>query len=100
MTMNHLPGGANMTDMMPATASLQRKRLCRRRLWPGGRRHRDLAAHRPPGTVGEYSWGGAASTYFFADPKEELAVVFMTQVLARPTASGCAATCAAWSMAR
>ena len=37
-----------------------------------------------PGTVGEYSWGGAAGTYFFCDPKEDLAVVFMTQVLASP----------------
>ena len=37
-----------------------------------------------PGTVGEYSWGGAAGTYFFNDPKEDLAVVFMTQVLFAP----------------
>ena len=37
-----------------------------------------------PGTEGEYSWGGAASTYFFCDPREDMAVVFMTQVLALP----------------
>jgi CubicO group peptidase (beta-lactamase class C family) len=34
-----------------------------------------------PGSVGEYSWGGAASTYFWIDPKEELIAIFMTQLL-------------------
>jgi CubicO group peptidase (beta-lactamase class C family) len=29
------------------------------------------------GTVGDYSWGGAFGTYFWIDPKEQLAVVFM-----------------------
>lgn len=33
------------------------------------------------GSAGEYSWGGAASTTFWVDPAEELAVVFMTQLL-------------------
>ena len=28
---------------------------------------------------GEFSWGGAASTGFWVDPAEDLAVVFMTQ---------------------
>jgi CubicO group peptidase (beta-lactamase class C family) len=30
---------------------------------------------------GEFAWGGAASTYFFVDPREDLVVVFMTQLL-------------------
>ena len=30
---------------------------------------------------GEFAWGGAASTYFWVDPVEELIVVFMTQLL-------------------
>ena len=34
-----------------------------------------------PGTLGEFFWGGAASTAFWIDPKEDLAVVFMTQVI-------------------
>ncbi len=34
-----------------------------------------------PGTPGEFFWGGAASTAFWIDPKEDLAVVFMTQVI-------------------
>jgi CubicO group peptidase (beta-lactamase class C family) len=35
-----------------------------------------------PGTAGEFAWGGMASTAFFIDPKEDMAVVFMTQVIA------------------
>jgi CubicO group peptidase (beta-lactamase class C family) len=31
-------------------------------------------------SVGEYSWGGAASTSFWVDPAEDLTCVFMTQV--------------------
>jgi CubicO group peptidase (beta-lactamase class C family) len=34
-----------------------------------------------PGSVGEYSWGGAASTSFFVDPKEDLIAIFFTQLL-------------------
>jgi CubicO group peptidase (beta-lactamase class C family) len=30
---------------------------------------------------GEYYWGGAASTIFWIDPKEELVVIFMTQLM-------------------
>jgi CubicO group peptidase (beta-lactamase class C family) len=41
----------------------------------------NVAKTRLPGTPGEFFWGGAASTAFWIDPKEELAVVFMTQVL-------------------
>ena len=41
----------------------------------------DVARTRLPGTVGEYFWGGAAATAFWIDPKEELTVVFMTQVM-------------------
>jgi CubicO group peptidase (beta-lactamase class C family) len=33
------------------------------------------------GSAGEYMWGGAASTIFWADPVEDLTVVFMTQLL-------------------
>jgi CubicO group peptidase (beta-lactamase class C family) len=41
----------------------------------------DVAKTRLPGTAGEFAWGGAASTAFWIDPKEDLAVVFMTQVM-------------------
>lgn len=32
------------------------------------------------GTQGECSWGGAASTFFFIDPKEEMIVLLLTQL--------------------
>jgi len=38
-----------------------------------------------PSSVGEVSWGGAASTAFFIDPSEELIVVFLTQLLPSTT---------------
>ena len=41
----------------------------------------NVAKTRLPGTLGEFFWGGAASTAFWIDPTEDLAVVFMTQVM-------------------
>ncbi len=41
----------------------------------------NVAKTRLPGSLGEYFWGGAAATAFWIDPKEELTVVFMTQVM-------------------
>ena len=33
------------------------------------------------GSVGEYSWGGAAGTRFWIDPKEDMVTLFMIQIL-------------------
>src|SRR5437660_5337330 len=41
----------------------------------------DVAKTRLPGSLGAYSWGGAAATAFWIDPKEEMTIVFMTQVI-------------------
>jgi CubicO group peptidase (beta-lactamase class C family) len=37
------------------------------------------------GSAGEYAWGGAASTIFWVDPAEELAVILMTQFMPSAT---------------
>lgn len=37
------------------------------------------------GSVGDYSWGGGAETYFLNDPQEELIAIFMTQYLPSQT---------------
>jgi CubicO group peptidase (beta-lactamase class C family) len=37
------------------------------------------------GTPGEYAWGGAASTAFWVDPVEELAVILLTQLMPSST---------------
>jgi CubicO group peptidase (beta-lactamase class C family) len=41
----------------------------------------DPVAGRSLSPVGEYSWGGAASTAFFVDPGSQLTVAFYTQLL-------------------
>ncbi|MFV0306312.1 MAG: serine hydrolase domain-containing protein [Desertimonas sp.] len=38
-----------------------------------------------PGNVGDFGWGGAASTSFWIDPVDDLVVVFMTQLLPSST---------------
>jgi CubicO group peptidase (beta-lactamase class C family) len=45
----------------------------------------DPVANRSPGSVGEYGWGGAASTAFLVDPVEDLIVEFFTQLLPSST---------------
>jgi CubicO group peptidase (beta-lactamase class C family) len=37
------------------------------------------------GSIGDFFWGGAASTYFWIDPKEELITIFMTQLMPSST---------------
>ncbi|HKI75161.1 MAG TPA: serine hydrolase domain-containing protein [Pseudomonadales bacterium] len=37
------------------------------------------------GTPGEFAWGGAASTYFFVDPVEDLVVILLTQLMPSST---------------
>lgn len=39
----------------------------------------DLGKRRRLSSVGEYGWGGAANTYFWIDPAEEMIGLFMTQ---------------------
>jgi len=45
----------------------------------------DAVASKVPSSTGEMAWGGAASTAFWVDPTEELAVVFLTQLLPSST---------------
>ncbi len=40
----------------------------------------NLAESKSLGSVGQYYWSGAYSTYFFIDPKEEMVVILMTQL--------------------
>ena len=41
----------------------------------------DLGARGAPGSVGEFGWGGAYHSAYWVDPKEELVVVYLTQVI-------------------
>jgi len=42
--------------------------------------HTDLVGTPAVGSVGAYGWGGAAGTYYFADPKEDMLGLAFTQV--------------------
>lgn len=41
----------------------------------------DLGARGIPGTVGEFGWGGAYHSTYWVDPREELVVVYLTQLI-------------------
>jgi len=84
MTMNHLPGNRQMTEMMASTAMFNETGYSGVGFGLGVSVTMDLAAARLPGSTGEFAWGGAAATAFFVDPKEDMAVIFMTQVLSAP----------------
>jgi len=45
----------------------------------GGSVRVDLAKGNIPGSIGQFGWDGAASTYFRIDPKERLAVLLFQQ---------------------
>lgn len=80
MTCNHLPGGADMAQVALPMAYGEVG-------FTGMGFGLTMAVSKGPaatgvaGSPGEYMWGGAASTTFWVDPAEELAVVFMTQLL-------------------
>lgn len=42
---------------------------------------KDLGSRGRPGSVGEFGWGGAYHSTYWVDPKEQLAVVYFTQVI-------------------
>ena len=41
----------------------------------------DLGARGAPGSVGEFGWAGAYHSTYWADPEEELAAVYLTQLI-------------------
>jgi CubicO group peptidase (beta-lactamase class C family) len=45
----------------------------------------DPVANKVPSSVGEFAWGGAASTAFWVDPAERITVLFLTQLLPSAT---------------
>ncbi|KIN75421.1 serine hydrolase domain-containing protein [Sulfitobacter guttiformis] len=47
----------------------------------GGAIMLDPGRARAPGSIGDFSWGGMASTAFWIDPVNELSVIFFTQLI-------------------
>ncbi len=79
MTSNHLPGGCDLPAMSRSLFSEATYNGIGFGL--GFSVTLDPAKTLIPGSAGEYSWGGAATTSFWIDPAEELIAIFMTQVL-------------------
>ncbi|MGZ8420556.1 MAG: serine hydrolase domain-containing protein [Allosphingosinicella sp.] len=83
MTANHLPGGADLTEM---SRSLFSEAInAGQGFGLGFGVNLDPAKTMLPGSRGEYYWGGMFSTAFFVDPVERLHMIFMTQLMPSST---------------
>jgi CubicO group peptidase (beta-lactamase class C family) len=80
-SVNLLPGGKLLTDLVAGEGLFSEAGYNGVGFSIGCGVTMDPALTRVPGTPGEFFWGGAASTAFWIDPKEQLTVVFMTQVM-------------------
>jgi CubicO group peptidase (beta-lactamase class C family) len=80
MTLNHLPGGRDLTDLAQAGMFTETA-------YAGVGFGLGFSVMQSParaqilGSPGEFAWGGAASTAFWIDPAEDLIVIFMTQLM-------------------
>jgi CubicO group peptidase (beta-lactamase class C family) len=79
-SLNHLPDGRELADMaLPGLFGGSVYAGVGFSL--GGGVTVDIAKRRQPGSIGQYFWGSVTGSSFWIDPKEELAVVFMSQVI-------------------
>lgn len=78
MTENHLPGGQDIASFGNPISGEPDYGIG---FGLGFSVTTDPVAHRALSSVGEFAWGGAASTSFWVDPAEDLTVVWMTQLL-------------------
>ncbi|MEI4274156.1 serine hydrolase domain-containing protein [Klenkia sp. LSe6-5] len=83
MVRNHIPGGADLeTYGRPLFAETPLRGVG---FGLGFSMVLDPARYGTVASVGDYSWGGAASTAFYVDPVEDLTVTFYTQLLPSST---------------
>ena len=80
MTVNHLPGGQDLTALAQA-GMFTETAYAGVGFGLGFSVMLDPARAQILGTPGEFAWGGAASTAFWVDPVEDLIVIFMTQLM-------------------
>ena len=83
MTQNHLPGGRDLADCSAGIFSETPYEGVGFGL--GFSINLDPTRSQLVGSVGEYAWGGAASTIFWIDPREDLIVIYMTQLMPSQT---------------
>ena len=83
MTQNHLPGGADLEEFgRPLFAETTFDGVG---FGLGFSVVQDNVANKVLSTIGEFGWGGAASTAFWVDPAEEITALFLTQLLPSST---------------
>jgi CubicO group peptidase (beta-lactamase class C family) len=78
MTVNHLPGNADLASMSKSLFSEAANAGTGFGL--GFAVNMDPARSMVPGSAGEYYWGGMFSTAFFVDPVERVTMMFLTQL--------------------
>ncbi|WP_156255481.1 serine hydrolase domain-containing protein [Sandarakinorhabdus oryzae] len=83
MTANHLPGGVDLPAMSRSLFS----EAAYDGVGFGLGFATSTASHKTlmPGSNGDFFWGGAASTFFWVDPEEDLIGIFMTQLMPSST---------------
>ncbi|EHP44628.1 beta-lactamase [Cupriavidus basilensis OR16] len=79
MTANHLPGGVDLPRMSRSMFSEATYEGVGFGL--GFATTLAPASTLMPGSAGDFFWGGAASTFFWVDPQEDLIGLFLTQLL-------------------
>ena len=79
MTMNHLPDGQDLSER--ALGSFSETANDGVGFGLGFAMIVDIPRTQNVGSIGEYYWGGAASTIFWIDPAEEMIVIFLTQFM-------------------
>lgn len=88
MTSNHLPGNQDLLGAARSNIAADPVASAGVGFGLGFAVSLDPALSLSLGTAGSYSWGGAAATTFWIDPTEDMAVVFMTQLLMAPETLG------------
>src|SRR5580765_4647728 len=80
MTMNHLPGGQDLTNLA-LPGMFTETAYAGVGFGLGFSVMQSPARAQIAGTAGEFAWGGAAGTAFWIDPGEQMIAVFMTQIM-------------------
>jgi CubicO group peptidase (beta-lactamase class C family) len=83
MTANHLPGGKELPDL--SVSLFSEAGYAGVGFGLGFAVTMNPARGLIPGSEGDFSWGGMAGTYFWIDPREQLIVIFMTQLIPSTT---------------
>jgi CubicO group peptidase (beta-lactamase class C family) len=83
MTRNHLPGGQDLGTL--STGGFAETTLDGIGFGLGFAVVDDPIPSRVPSSVGEYYWGGVASTAFWVDPAEEITALLFTQLMPSST---------------